>query len=367
MTTLFLTGDVMTGRGIDQVLPNPSDPALQESYVRDARDYVALAERAHGEIRRPVSYAYIWGAALAVLEDAAPDARIVNLETSVTRSDDWWRGKGINYRMNPRNVGCLTVARIDCCVLANNHVLDWGYAGLHETIGTLRKAGIRVAGAGANAAEASAPAIIDLGERGRVLVFACGSVTSGIPSAWAARGTTAGVHLLSDLSVGTARRLTTIAAAQRRAKDVVVVSVHWGSNWVYTIPQEQRAFARALIDSGEVDVVHGHSSHHAKGIEVYRGRPIFYGCGDFLTDYEGISGHEVYRGDLALMYFVELCAAGGLVTVRMVPLRMRRFALERASRADAEWLKAMLERESEIDRRLELAADNDIMLHIPRT
>ena len=67
-------------------------------------------------------------------ERAAPDARIINLETAVTASVDYWRGKGINYRMNPANAPALTAARIDAVSLANNHVLDWGYAGLVETL-----------------------------------------------------------------------------------------------------------------------------------------------------------------------------------------------------------------------------------------
>ena len=117
--TLFLCGDVMTGRGIDQILPHAGDPRLFESYVRSAHDYVALAERGAGPIPRPVDFAYIWGDALGELARVAPDARVVNLETSVTRSEEAWP-KGINYRMNPANVGCLAAAGIDVCVLANN-------------------------------------------------------------------------------------------------------------------------------------------------------------------------------------------------------------------------------------------------------
>ena len=60
-----------------------------------------------------------------------PDARIINLETSITRSEDY-APKGINYRMSPENADCLRAAGIDCCVLANNHVLDWGRRGLLE-------------------------------------------------------------------------------------------------------------------------------------------------------------------------------------------------------------------------------------------
>ncbi len=66
--TLFVCGDVMTGRGIDQILPHPSPPQLQESYVRDAREYVELAEQVNGPIVRPVDFRYIWGDALAELD-----------------------------------------------------------------------------------------------------------------------------------------------------------------------------------------------------------------------------------------------------------------------------------------------------------
>src|SRR5262249_36234927 len=114
---LFLCGDVMTGRGIDQVLPHPSDPRLYEPYVCSAVEYVQMAERAHGPILRPVNFDSIWGDALTALHLSHPDARIINLETSVTVSDDY-EPKGIHYRMHPANVRCLTVVGVDCCVLA---------------------------------------------------------------------------------------------------------------------------------------------------------------------------------------------------------------------------------------------------------
>jgi poly-gamma-glutamate capsule biosynthesis protein CapA/YwtB (metallophosphatase superfamily) len=90
-----------------------------------------------------VDYPYPWGDALKILNQAAPDVRIINLETAVTRSNDPWPGKSIHYRMHPQNVPCLTVAGIDCCVIANNHVLDWSYAGLAETLTTLHQANLK--------------------------------------------------------------------------------------------------------------------------------------------------------------------------------------------------------------------------------
>lgn len=170
MTTLFLAGDVMTGRGVDQILAYPGDPELHEPYVQDARRYVALAEQANGRIPRPVNHRYVWGFALPLLESIKPTARIINL--------------------------------------------------------------------------------------------------------------------------------------------------------------------------------HGHSSHHVKGIEVYHRRLILYGCGDLLTDYEGIPGNEAYRGDLGLLYFPELEAGTGrIMELNMQPTQVRQMQLQRPRLQDVTWLEHILNRE----------------------
>ena len=333
----------MTGRGIDQVLPHPNDPVIHERYAGSALDYVELAERVNGVIPAPVPFDYVWGDALAELHRVAPDARIVNLETSITTSDAW-EPKGINYRMNPGNVPCLSAAGIDCCVLANNHVLDWGPEGLDETLTTLRAAGLHTAGAGPDRAAAWAPAVLATSE-GRILVFGLGAPDSGVPRAWAAAEDVPGVAFLPDLSKGTANEVVAHVQRFRRAGDIVVISVHWGENWGYAVPPSHRDFAHRLVGSGTVDVIHGHSSHHPRGLEVYEGKPILYGCGDFLNDYEGISGYEEFLDDLVLMYFPTLDASG-LTQLRMVPLRLRRFRLERAAPPDAARLQQVLDRES---------------------
>jgi poly-gamma-glutamate synthesis protein (capsule biosynthesis protein) len=337
----------MTGRGIDQVLPHPCNPRLHESHVKSADDYVRLAEQANGPIARPVDFSYIWGAALEEMNRRQPDARIVNLETSITRSEDY-EPKGINYRMSPENAGCLAAATIDCCVLANNHVLDWGRAGLLDTLASLETLRIKAAGAGRHIHEAGAPAILDLGSQGRVLVLSFALPTSGTPRRWAATPKAAGVSLLTDLSAASVAQITARIGRLRQPHDIVIVSVHWGPNWGYEIPREQICFARALIDSADVSVIHGHSSHHAKAIEVYRNRLILYGCGDFLNDYEGIRGYEEFRDDLPLMYFADFDpASGDLVALEIVPLQIRRFRLVRPSCRDIHWVRQTLDRESE--------------------
>ena len=343
---LFLCGDVMIGRGVDQILPSPGNPRLHESYVDSALDYVALAERKGGRIPRAVPPGYVWGDALGELEQRCPNVRVVNLETAITTSEDAWPGKSVHYRMNPPNIACLTVARVDCAVLANNHVLDWGHAGLAETQATLHAAGIAFAGAGPNTREAARPAVLAAPGDGRVLVFAFAMTSAGTPAAWAATHRQAGVCLLPDCSRASAERVGERIAEHRRAGDVVVVSVHWGPNWGYEVDPERQRFARALVDEAGVDVVHGHSSHHPMAIEMYAGKPILYGCGDFINDYEGIGGYEEYRPDLALMYFVTLDpACRRAAELRLVPLYRKHFRLFHAREVDLEWLLAMVNRE----------------------
>ena len=335
----------MTGRGIDQVMAQPCDPGLHESYVQSAMDYVRLAEAANGAIARRVGPAHIWGAALEEFDRMRPDARIINLETSITRSEDYAK-KGINYRMSPDNADCLKAAAVDCCVLGNNHILDWGRSGLLDTLATLQRLKIKTAGAGRNLGEASAPAVLDIAKNGRVLVFSFACVTSGTPRTWIASSEDPGVNLLTELSAAGASRVADAIARTRSSGDLVIVSVHWGPNWGYGIADEQRRFAHALVDRADVSVIHGHSSHHPKAIEVYRDRLILYGCGDFLNDYEGIEGYEEYRGDLVLMNFADIEPAGSLAALEIVPLQIRNFQLVRPSAQDICWMQQTMDRES---------------------
>jgi poly-gamma-glutamate synthesis protein (capsule biosynthesis protein) len=343
---IFVCGDVMLGRGIDQALPKPCPPHIYEGYMRSAIGYLDLAEEANGPIPRPVDFGYIWGAALEELRHAKPDARIINLETSITRSESY-EPKGINYRMSPENADCLVCLSIDCCVLANNHVLDWGQAGLSDTLARLHELGIKTAGAGLDLTQARKPAILKAGSEGRIIVFSFATTTSGTPRHWAVRPGSGGVNLLPDLSEAAVAAITRQLNEVRLANDIVIVSIHWGPNWGYDVTENERWFAYELIDKAGISILHGHSSHHAKGIEVYNNRLILYGCGDFLNDYEGIRGYEEFRGDLSLMYLVTVDPlSGDLVALELVPLQTRRFQLVRPSSRDVDWLQRTLDRES---------------------
>jgi poly-gamma-glutamate capsule biosynthesis protein CapA/YwtB (metallophosphatase superfamily) len=112
------------------------------------------------------------------------------------------------------------------------------------------------------------------------------------------------------------------------------------------VPGEQQRFARELIDQAGFDLIHGHSSHHPKAIEVHRGKLILYGCGDFLNDYEGVTPYEPYRDDIAVAYLPRLSPIDGtLVECELLPFRIRNFRLARAVKEDVGWLCETLDRE----------------------
>lgn len=344
LVTMSLCGDVMLGRGVDQILPHPGSAALREAQVSDAEFYVGLAEATSGPIPRPVSFSWPWGVVVEMLGSVDPDLRLVNLETSVTRCDRFWPGKSVHYRMSPANLACLTAARPDACALANNHVLDFGHEGLAETVGSLALSGSVAVGAGMDLGKARRPAVVAMPPAGRVLVFSFGLASSGIPASWAATDHRPGVSFISEPSSDAADEIVDTMRAYKEPGDLVVASIHWGTNWGYRVPPDQVRFAHRLVDAG-VDVIHGHSSHHPRPIEVYRGKLILYGCGDFIDDYEGIAGYGRYRDDLRLMYLAEVAQqTGRLASLRMAPLRARKMRLEHASRRDSAWLRALLDR-----------------------
>jgi poly-gamma-glutamate synthesis protein (capsule biosynthesis protein) len=249
--------------------------------------------------------------------------------------------------MHPDNLPALAALRPDVCALANNHILDFGYQGLTDTVAALARAGIQSAGAGTDLPAARRPAVMPVRDEHRVVIGSVAMTSAGAPESWAASWHRPGVWLIRDPSQ---RDAADEVAAQMRARtrdgDITIVSVHWGSNWGYAISPSEIAFAHRLIDVG-IDIVHGHSSHHPRPIEIYRGKPILYGCGDVIDDYEGIGGHESFRAELRLLYLASTDAASReLVSLQMIPLRVRQMRLERASQADAEWLRTTIEHTS---------------------
>ena len=383
---LFLCGDLMPARGVDQVLPFPlKRAALREACCSEALDYVRLAQRKASsegarvererdetqKIKTPRrSFDDVAGALRDAIRTREPiDLRLANLESALTSSDAFWPGKEVCYRASPENgAGLLNFLGVDAVTLANNHAMDFGVAGLLDTLDALCAANVRVAGAGRDAKEAFAPVTARVSMRygeydETAIVFGLCLENSGVPRAWRAGEKKPGVALVaSEADLGVAleaikeasserkrnekkkrifsesTRETDTDTTERRPIPLLVVSIHAGSNWGYEIERVTKTVARACVDAG-ADLVQGHSSHHARGAELYKKKLILYGCGEMLNDYEGIGDHpsfpsRAFCGDLRLAYFPEVSASTGAFE-RMEIETFTQSNVFRLTRADA--------------------------------
>jgi len=357
---LALVGDCMTGRLLDQVLPHPIP-----NEVEHGRSISALGDHLRAGLGvRGLSdtnkLERVWGTTLPLFKEA--DARLINLETSVTTSDTPWPSKVFHYRMHPQNIDLLKVIGCDYASSANNHILDYGYEGMEETMKALREAGIKFAGVGKDANEAFRPVEVPVkGHPISLLVFSFSDHGAGRADkegldTWAATEDRKGLNYL-DVDDINERQITQLAHKMRDLKRELerergsghtvlsVLSIHWGPNYRWHPSHQQTMIAHKLIDEGGVDIVHGHSSHHIQGIELYKARPIIYGAGDFLDDY---ATDDEYRNDLGMMYFVHLHKdePTKVSHLTLAPTFVDRMSVNRlltsdsARRSDYDWLLA---------------------------
>lgn len=267
MLTLAFTGDVMLGRLVNDRL----------------------------KTMRPEE---AWGDVLPHLMQA--DLRIVNLECALTNHLQPWERtwKMFHFRADPSAVRVLQAARIDACALANNHILDYEEQGLRDTLRMLSKAGIRHAGAGADAAQAAAPALLETQGDSPCRV-ALLSFTDNEPDFAAGKEHPGTNYLEVSLQQATLARIADgIAQARAQGADLVVFSNHWGANFVERPAPEFRSFARRVIELG-ADIYYGHSAHICQGIEIHQGKPILYDTGNFIDDY---AVHPLLRNDRSCLF-----------------------------------------------------------------
>jgi len=249
-TSLAFLGDVMLGRKVSRALKN-----------------------------HPPEYFY--GDVLPILRQA--DAVLANLEAPITTSDERWRRtwKSFHFRADPDAVRILTCGNIRFVCLANNHMMDFGASGLKDTLATLDAAGIRRAGAGADAAEAAAPVMLELPK----LKIGLLAATDNMPE-FSAGPSQAGTHHLrfSRKSAGLDWVERSVIALREAGAGLVVLSLHWGPNMRLRPTRKFRDFAHGAIERG-VDVIHGHSAHVFQAVERHKGGVIIYDSGNFIDDY----------------------------------------------------------------------------------
>ncbi len=208
----------------------------------------------------------IYGDLLPVLRSA--DVRIVNCECALTTSARPVWKSGAVFKGEPAHVGGLTAAGFNVACLGNNHVLDYGVAGLRQTLAVLRQHRIRTVGAGLTDKEAHAPlAVTSNGVRMHIVNISEGedlTASNGGPGVFG-----------WDMP----RACATIQRC-KKAGGVVLAIVHCGLEYIpYPPPYVVSAF-RALVDAG-ADCVVGHHPHVPQGLEFYKRRPIAYSLGNF--------------------------------------------------------------------------------------
>jgi poly-gamma-glutamate capsule biosynthesis protein CapA/YwtB (metallophosphatase superfamily) len=292
---LALAGDTMLGRGVAAAL----ESRAPESLV--APEVVAVAREA--------------------------DLFVVNLECCISERGEPWPdpGKPFFFRAPPRATELLAHLGVDCVTLANNHALDFGETALLDTLGHLAAAGITYVGAGADVAEARAPAVLEAGGLRLGVVAA-----TDHPEAYAAGADRPGVAF-ADLRRGTAPDwLQESVSAVAAHADAVLATVHWGPNMVAAPVPHVRAAAETLRDAGAA-LVAGHSAHVFHGA----GERVLYDLGDFLDDY---AVDRRLRNDLGLFFLVTF-DADGPVRVEAVPLALDFCHTRLAEGDDRVWVR----------------------------
>lgn len=283
-TTLAFIGDVMLGRGVNEMIG--SEPPE-----------------------------YFWGDTLPVLRSA--DAVIANLECAISDYEGiWWRTPKVFYfRADPGAVEVLRAASVRCVTLANNHTLDYDEQGLLDTLRHLDEAGVLRTGAGRDLAEASAPAVFDAAGLGVGVL----SFTDNEPS-FAADADRPGTNYMEiETDPDTLGR---VEVGVRRARDagarLVALGLHWGPNMVLRPPPSFGSFASAALGRG-ADLIYGHSAHLFQGVQLHNDKLVMYDAGDFLDDY---AIDPDLRNDWSFIFLVE-ADDQGIIRLRMLPVRLR--------------------------------------------
>lgn len=198
------------------------------------------------------------------------DVAIANLECPFGTKGTPVEGKEFTFLASPRLMGFAKAAGFDGFGLANNHIMDFGPEALEQTLSILDSLGLKHCGAGMNLREAREPMIFDVNGR-KIAVFA---YSNTYPQEYWATSRRPGTAYGSESYI--AKDIRSV----RDSVDFVVAFFHWGTERLDTPKTYQRRLAHRAIDSG-ADLVIGSHPHVVQGVEIYKGKPIFYSLGNY--------------------------------------------------------------------------------------
>lgn len=267
-------------KAVARVYRKAADEEVSGSATLVGGGDTVLARWEHDMVSRQ---SYVWpleGVRNAV---ASADAALCNLECCVSRKGTPAE-KGEHcpffYRARPEMLQCLTSAGIDVVTGANNHGGDYGPASVADTADWCDKAGLVCVGIGNNMVEAETPRVVQVGPL-RV-AFAGMDNTKACYAAGEDQPGASYVSEEGDLA-DLAAKVDRIARWADGRCDLLVLTIHWGQNWVRETQPVHRKMARIAFEHG-VDAILGHSAHRLQGIEVVDGKPVVYDMGNLLFD-----------------------------------------------------------------------------------
>ena len=224
-----------------------------------------------------VSHKFNEGDFASVLEDMKPfieraDYSIVNFECPVTKGGEKPIVKqGPNLQCSENGIEAVKWVGFDCVTLANNHFLDYGEKGVRHTLDTCEKYGVDTVGGGMNLQEAS-----------QVLFKEINGVILAVINCCEHEFSIATENSAGSNPINLVRQYYAIQEAKGKA-DYVLLIVH-GGNEYYQLPSPRmKEIYRFFVNAG-ADVVVNHHQHCFSGYELYNGKPIFYGLGNFCFD-----------------------------------------------------------------------------------
>ena len=305
----FVQAESMDGLGnVEQVVECKGGEEVEE--VKNFQISLVGDLLMDGSIKRQIDKNgtdYPWEMVKAYFQN--DDLTIGNLETSMTTKGSKWPDKLFNFRSDPRNLLSMEKAGIDVLTLANNHILDYGYNGLLDTIKHIDNTGIKRVGAGKNKEDAFKAAIIE--EDGlKIGILSASRVVPDVK--WYATGKRSGLIGAYDVHI---KELLNEVEKLKKDVDLVVLSIHWGVERSAEPKDQDRILAKKLIDGG-VDIIMGHHPHVLQGIEIYKGKPIFYSLGNFVF---GTQGELTSNTMIAQINLVD----GQMDNIEIIPFNIR--------------------------------------------
>ena len=239
------------------------------------------------------------------------DVLLLNNEFAYTNSTAPLPGKMYVFRAPPENVEILAEMGCDIAYLANNHVYDFGAAGLADTLQTLRDAGIPYIGAGMDIDEAARPVYFIAGGR-KIAYIGAGCIERYTVYTPGAGEDSPGIFRADE---NNCELLLELISENSEKCDYVIVNLHWGIESTAALEDYQRTLGRACIDAG-ADAVIGSHPHVLQGAEFYNGAPIIYSIGNFWFSRTNVYTCllELIIDDKGLSVKFLPCVTGGGVT-----------------------------------------------------